>query len=227
MRDSVVENITNSTLRKSLYHFTRMSNLPAIAHFDALFSSDKVAPSASQERRIESRQVNYLGLDITLNAHLRIAESVMDPATTPQQFRACLNRHVFFWPTKRECLKMMETYMRREPQESFAILELDASSLLTDYGNKVKLSKYDSGSSPRFPSRCSYKKSLQMFLPLNQFGTTLDHLIPIKPSEIHEVLVEDEVSDLSRYLQVIYCNAANDVPEHWSKLVRPLGLFRI
>lgn len=180
----------------------------------------------THDRRLTSRQVNYLGFDITINAHLRISDSVMDPSTTLHQFRAYLDRHVFFWPTKRDCQKMLDTYMRREPHEAFAVLELNSRLLLSEYFDTVKLSKYDSGSSPRFPTRCSYKKSLHMFLPLPQFETVRNHVVPAKPSEIKEVLVEGKVNDLSRYLQAIYCNHEEDIPKRWRNLARPLAKIR-
>jgi hypothetical protein len=169
MRDADITAIIKAKRRKSLYHFTRVRNLPVIAHFDALLSSYKINPHFAGERRSEAKEVGYYEYSITINAHLRIPDSMIDTAITQEQFRACLDRHVFFWPTLKDCQKMMDTYTRREPDEGFAILEFDAYSLLLGHYSSVKLSKYDSGSSPRFPTRCFYKKSPDMFLPLIVF----------------------------------------------------------
>jgi hypothetical protein len=59
------------------------------------------------------------------------------------------------------------------------------------------LSKYDSGSSPRFPTHCSYKKSPSMFLPLSEFKSIMNNTVPVKASEIREVLIEDQVNNVS------------------------------
>ncbi|WP_445671812.1 DUF7002 family protein [Paenibacillus sp. FSL R5-0378] len=66
-----------------------------------------------------------------------------------------------------------------------------------DFYDNVELSKYDSGSSPRFPARCSYKKNMEMFLALGQFEIVQKNDVPTKPSEIREVLVQEEVTNLS------------------------------
>jgi hypothetical protein len=215
MNYSIIDHITKSSKRKSLYHFTRLSNLPSIAYFDALFSCYKVDPSLSSQRRGATMQVKFDGQIFTTNPHLRIVDKIMDPGTTQQEFRTYLDQHVFLFPNKRNCLYMMRTYRRREPNESFIILEFDAGTLLNDYYYKVKLSKYDSGSSPRFPNRCSYRKSKQMFLPLNQFGSIKNSLVPTKASEIYEVLVEDEIRNLSKFLKVLFCSNTAEIPEKW------------
>lgn len=137
-----------------------------------------------------------------------------------------MNQHVFFWPTQRDCQKMLEIYSKRESDEAFTILQLDAHSLLYDFYVTVKLSKYDSGSSPRYPTRCSYKKSLQMFLPLDQFEIVRENDVPSKPSEIREVLVEEKVTNLSRYLQAVYCKNINEIPERWRKYVQSFQDFK-
>ncbi len=137
---------------------------------------------------------------MTLNSHLRIADSMIDPSTTQEQFRAYIDQHVFFWPTLRYCREMLAMYTRREPDEGFAILEFDAYRLLSESGDNVYVSKYDSGSSPRFPARCSYKKSMEMFLPLREFENTDSRLVPTKASEIKEILIRDEITHLSDYL---------------------------
>ncbi|MGO4272098.1 hypothetical protein AB4Z22_20040 [Paenibacillus sp. TAF58] len=121
---------------------------------------------------------------------------------------------------------MLEIYSRREPDEAFAILQLDAHSLLWDFYDTVKLSKYDSGSSPRYPTRCSYKKSLQMFLPLDQFEIERGNDVPSKPSEIREVLVEGKVPNLSRYLQAVYCQNMQEIPKRWRKDVQSFHDFK-
>ncbi|MCY9668495.1 hypothetical protein M5X11_26810 [Paenibacillus alginolyticus] len=223
MKDAVVTTITKAKGRKHLFHFTRVRNLPAIAHFDQLLASYKISPVFTGDRRLKPEKVSYHEYSITLNAHLRIANSMIDTSTTQEQFRACLDRHVFFWPTLRDCKKMMDTYARREPDEEFAVLEFDAHALLSDHYSTVKLSKYDSGSSPRFPTRCSYKKSLDMFLPLDEFKIVWNNLVPTKASEIREILIEGQVNRVSTYLKTVYVNKSEDVPESWRMLTHPLS----
>lgn len=121
---------------------------------------------------------------------------------------------------------MMDTYARREPDEEFAVLEFDAYALLSENYSTVKLSKYDSGSSPRFPTRCSYKKSLDMFLPLDEFKIVLNNLVPTKASEIREILIEGQVISVAKYLQSVYVNKSEDVPESWRSLTQPLADLR-
>ncbi|GAA3401517.1 DUF7002 family protein [Paenibacillus hodogayensis] len=226
MNDTMAAAITRSPNRKLLYHFTRASNLPAIAYADALLASARFSPSAAGERRLRPVAAKLEQYPVTLNAHLRIADSMIDASTTQEQFRAALDRHVFLWPTRPYCQKMIDTYTRREPDERFAILELDASSLLADHYSAVKLSKYDSGSSPRFPALCSYKKSPAMFVPLGLFGTAVNATVPVKPSDIREVLVEDRVAGISRYLRSVYVDRCEDAPEKWRCLARPLAPWR-
>ncbi|CAG7632302.1 hypothetical protein PAESOLCIP111_03366 [Paenibacillus solanacearum] len=224
-KEAVVAAVTKAAGRKSLYHFTRASNLPAIARLDGLLSSFVIDPAHSGERRTEARPVTYGDHAMTVNAHLSIPEHMMEAGCTLREFRSVLDTHVFFWPTVRDCQKMLDTYSRREPDEAFAILQLDAYALLLEHFGAVKLSKYDSGSSPRFPHRCSYKKSSAMFLPLAQFRTVSSSLVPRKASEIREILVEGRVTGLSRYMQCIYVeqDACSAVPERWRQQARPLA----
>lgn len=224
MKEQIIAAMTKSQGRKSLFHFTRAANLQVMAHFDALMSSFRLNPSdTGKERRLHATTVAYGGHEVTINSHLRIADSMMEEGTTQEEFRHILNRHVFFWPTVRDCRMMMETYGRREPEGSFAVLELGAAALLSGHYSAVKLSKYDSGSSPRFPASCSYRKSPAMFLPLDSFMARTDHTVPVKASEIKEVLVEDEVTELSRYLLAVYADRREDVPERWRRLFKPLS----
>lgn len=226
MLDAIIRTITKSKYRKSLFHFTRMSNLPAIAHLDALFASHRMDPSSSGARRTERKKVVHLGMQMTLNSHLRIADSMIDPSTTQEQFRACIDQHVFFWPTLRYCREMLAMYTRREPDEGFAILEFDAYRLLSGSGDNVYVSKYDSGSSPRFPARCSYRKSIEMFLPLREFESTVSRLVPTKPSEIKEILIRHEITHLSDYLISVYAPSSEGVPECWKEITRSLEEVR-
>ncbi|WP_376769538.1 DUF7002 family protein [Paenibacillus plantarum] len=226
MRNEIVDKITNSKKRKSFFHFTRVRNLPSIAHLDALYSCHKVDPALSNERRLVRREIHLDGHVFVANAHLRIADQVMSETITHQQFHSYLDQHVFFWPTPRDCQKMLEMYARREPDEAFAILQLDAHALLDEFYDDIKLSKYDSGSSPRYPNRCAYKKSLQMFVTLDQFEIARDHDVPSKPSEIREVLVEGEVTSLSRYLQFIYCDNREGIPERWREFAQSIQDFK-
>lgn len=225
MKHSLIAAITKSPLRTSLYHFTRARNLPAMAALDALFAPAVLSPEhAAGARRTTALQIEYAGQPVVLNSHLRITPEAMDPSTTPEQFRLCLDRHVFLWPTWRDCLAMAAMYSRREPGEVFAILKFDASELLIDQFDRIKLSKYDSGSSPRFPHRMSYRKSCGMLLPLTEFMSATGQAIPTKPSEIKEVLVEGQISPLSRYLQTVYCSEPQLVPDSWQPVCQPLTL---
>jgi hypothetical protein len=221
MSDAAVSAITKAQNRKSLFHFTRAKNLPAIAHFDTLYSSYQIDPSQIGERRLAPRHLQYQDRQVTINSHLRIADSMIDASTTQEQFRAFLDRHVFLWPTLKDCQKMMATYARREPEEAFAVLEFDASALLLKHCAQVTLSKYDSGSSPRFPNHCSYKKSLAMFLPLDQFGLIKNDLVPSTPSQIKEILIDGQMNGVSELLTVLYVSNRGEVPANWRDLARP------
>lgn len=226
MSSTVVTTITKAKGRKSLFHFTRARNLPTIAHFDALWSSNQIDPLGTGKRRLKAMEVSKGEYAFTINAHLRILDRLFDAATTQEQFRSYLDRHVFLWPTLRDCQKMMASYARREPDERFSVLEFDAFSLISELYSTVKLSKYDSGSSPRFPNRCSYKKSLDMFLPLHSFKIIVNNLVPTKASEIREVLIEDQIRNVSTYLKAVYVEHCEDAPECWRDLVRPLTDLR-
>ncbi|MGO4693230.1 hypothetical protein AB4Z50_03010 [Paenibacillus sp. 2TAB26] len=224
-KKAIVSAITKSKGRKSLYHFTRVRNLPAIVHHNALWSSKHLYPFHIGERRSEVKEVKYFEHTVVINAHLRIVESMMDANCTHEQFRAYLDQHVFFWPTLKDCRKMLDTYKRREQDEAFVILQFEAFPLLMDHYSAVKLSKYDSGSSPRFPKSCKYKKSLEMFLSLDEFQKKRNNTVPVKASEIHELLFKDQVINLNQYVQVIYADHDNGLPENWRKLVKPLESF--
>ncbi|MFC5650206.1 DUF7002 family protein [Paenibacillus solisilvae] len=226
MLDGIIMKITKSENRKSLFHFTRSDNLHAIAHFDALFAAGRIDHASRGNRRTSRKKIDHLGMNIILNSHLRIAESMFDPETTQEQFRAYIDQHVFFWPTLRYCQEMLAMYTRREPDESFAILEFDAFRLLLENADNVYLSKYDSGSSPRFPARCSYKKSLGMFLPLQAFESAAGSLVPTKPSEIKEILIQNEIAHLSRNLTSVYVPNAEEVPERWREIAKSIEAIR-
>lgn len=227
MREATISAITKAKSRTTLYHFTRGRNLQAIAHFDALLSSYNLYSHNAGERRPSAKQVEYDDFTITINAHLKIPEKMIDAATTQEQFRACLDKHVFFWPTLKDCQKMLETYTRREPDEEFAILAFDAYSLLLAHFQAVKLSKYDSGSAPRFPARCSYRKSPDMFLPIQDFKRRINNTVPTKASEIKEVLIEEQVVHVTEYLRAIYIMEGIVIPERWRMLVEPLADLQV
>jgi hypothetical protein len=215
----VLENIfaiTKSAGRKSVYHFTRAKNLSAIAHFDSLWSSHRILPDSEGERRLATREVCFGRFEITVNPHLRIPADLMEGDCTVEQFRAFLDRHVFFWPTRQDCLKMLTTYQRREPSEHFAVLELEASPLLLAHWKSVRLSKYDSGSSPRFPKNCMYRKSPDMLVPLADFGHKNNYSIPVKPSEIKEILIENQACSITHFLKAVYSDNLIDIPSDWS-----------
>ncbi|NBD23530.1 DUF7002 family protein [Paenibacillus glycinis] len=225
----IIAKITKAAGRKSLYHFTRARNLEAIAHFDALWSSCCITADVSGERRLTLQEATYEGYTLTVNSHLRIPQAMMKTGWTVERFRASLDNHVFFWPTRRDCLAMLGTYKRREPDERFAVLEFDAAAVLAANRETARLSKYDSGSAPRFPLRTGYRKSPDMFLPLAEFGRLLNNEVPAKASEIKEVLIEDRVNRLTRFLRAIYVQDKQEAPERWSgfaaaieSLYRPL-----
>jgi hypothetical protein len=150
---------------------------------------------------------------------------MIDPSSTQEQFRASIDRHVFFWPTLRDCRKMLDTYSRREPDEDFAILVFDARSFLSEHYDSVKLSKYDSGSSPRYPNKCSYRKSPEMHLPLNSFKSLASNLVPVTASEIREVLIENGAYHLSKHLRGVYADNIQLIPDRWKDLAKPLALL--
>ncbi|SFE83369.1 hypothetical protein SAMN05216378_4249 [Paenibacillus catalpae] len=214
--------ITKSAGRKSAFHFTRARNLQAIAHLDSLWSSHHLLPEATGERRTSTEEVTYEGTSITVNSHLRIPEAMMEANCTVEEFRTFIDKHVFFWPTRRDCLKMLTTYMKREPSERFAVIELEASELLREHETSVRFSKYDSGSSPRFPNTCMYRKSPDMFVSLADFGRKTNHAVPVKPSEIKEILIEDQVRSVTQLIKSVYVQHPEDVPARWLNEFQPL-----
>lgn len=220
MDERIIEQITYMANRKSLYHFTRAKNLDSILFSNTLYSSGSVNPNPTGERRSSSLKKEIMGKVMILNSHLHISNSMMDPDTSVNQFRTFLDKHVFFWPTLRNCQKMIGMYQRREPNEEFVVLKFNAYLLLRDYYNSVRLSKYDSGSMPRYPSRCLYRKSLKMFLPLDEFKHSNNNLVPTRPSEIYETLICGKVCNLDRYIQTIYSNGANLSNSYWKKHYR-------
>ncbi|MWV42884.1 hypothetical protein GRF59_04520 [Paenibacillus sp. HJL G12] len=224
-KEDVIQSITPTHNRKFLYHFTRVRNLQAIAHLDSLLSSYSIHPYCTGERRTKPKEVNYGKYPVTINAHLRIPEHMMEAGCTLEEFRSFLDKHVFFWPTMKDCQKMMETYSRREPDENFAVLVLDAFSLLMENFSHVSLSKYDSGSSPRFPKHCTYRKSPEMFVALDDFKIKLNKTVPVKASEVREVLIEAKVTDISRVLRMIYVEDPEMLPVHWKQMARPMTDF--
>ncbi|WP_420329387.1 DUF7002 family protein [Paenibacillus gorillae] len=88
------------------------------------------------------------------------------------------------------------------------------------------MTKYDSGSSPRFPDRCGYRKSLSIFLPIEQLGTVNRHDVPVKVSDIKEVLVAGGVTSISLHLKAMYADhPGTDIPEYWKALHQPLSML--
>jgi hypothetical protein len=188
---------------------------------NGLYSSGLVDTDSTGKRRVTRLEKEINGKMMILNSHLHIANSMMDPDTNLNQFRSFLDKHVFFWPTLRNCQKMIGMYGRREPDEAFVVLKFDAYLLLRDHYKSVRLSKYDSGSMPRYPSRCSYRKSLRMFLSLDEFKHSNNNLVPTRPFEIYEILISGKVDNLSSYLQAIYGGEANPSNPNWKKYYRP------
>ncbi|MNC68803.1 hypothetical protein D3C75_1194400 [compost metagenome] len=70
----------------------------------------------------------------------------------------------------------------------------------------------------------SYRKSCRMLLPLAEFMSAAGQDIPVKPSEIKEVLVEGQLAPLSQYLQSVYCQEPQLVPRIWQPVCKPLDL---
>lgn len=226
MYERLVAQITRAPGRRSLYHFTRTANLPMIAERDSLLSSRLISGEESGERRTQLMPV-ALGQGIALlNTHLRIVPQMFAAGTTPEVFRAYLDRHVFFWPTLRDCRYMMTSYTRREPEVSFTVLQFDALSMLIRHAHLVKLSKYDSGSSPRYPERTSYRKSLDMFLPLGQFPGSAAMAQPERPGDIREVLIENRVEQLNTALMAVYTDDRAHVPATWLDRHQPYALLQ-
>jgi hypothetical protein len=222
MKTEVVRSITNGPERKSLYHFTRVDNLASMADSDTLYASQVIHPNPEGERRTDKEIYQIKGNKAILNAHLKISPEMMDIDTTIGQFRLFLDQHVFLWPTPRLCKQMLNMYSRREPCEKFAVLQLDAYPLLFDHYDHVLLSKYDAGSMPRYPKRTSYRKTLRMFLPLDEFRQRGDSLVPRIPSQIHEIMIRHSVLSLHSYLQAVYCAETTDVPKSWAHLHKSL-----
>ena len=218
--------ITRSRGRKHLYHVTRAANLEHIAGTDKLLSSYLLAPQLSGKRRHTPSSVDYEDRQVTINAHLRIPEAMMAPGVSETAFFAYLDKHVFCWPTKRDCWQMVASYTRREPMMTVAVMELNAAALLIDHERRVKLSKYDSGSAPRYPGRCSYRKSPEMFVSLDSFGQIEGQGKPVKPSEIREVLIEDKIEHVSSYITAFYCDDLDAIPSCWNAICRPMSALQ-
>ncbi|MFS0722496.1 DUF7002 family protein [Paenibacillus sp. 1P07SE] len=223
----IITAITRSSSRKHLYHMTRVTNLAHIALTDKLLASSRMVPQLSGTIRDRPVEVAIDAYTVTVNAHLRIPEAMMAPGISRAAFHAYLDKHVFCWPTKRDCRYMIDSYGRREPSETVAVMELEAASLLMDHGRRVKLSRYDSGSAPRYPGRCSYRKSPAMFVRLESFGRREAPWVPTIPSQIREVLIEEEVGPLSDYISTLYCDEWKAVPACWQNIRKPLSALAV
>lgn len=220
MNDAIIEKIAR--MRPLLYHFTRVANLPSIIGSDKLLSANALHPGGPDTRRTQPVGVCHPAGKAILNPHLRIADSMMAEGVSQEEFRSWLNRHVFFWPTARDCRQMLEVYRRREPESRFCVLALDTRQLLAAHYANIRLTKYDSGSSPRFPHRCSYRKSPGLFLPLHQFGSSTRTDTPTTVPEIKEVLANGQVTGITQLLRIVYIQADEELPADWSYLRRPL-----
>lgn len=226
MYEHLAARITRAPGRRFLYHFTRTANLAMIAERDSLLSSRLISGEESGERRTKLVRVALGQGSARLNPHLQIMPQMFAAGTTAEIFRAYLDRHVFFWPTLRDCRCMMAAYARREPEESFTVLQFDALSTLIRHAPLVKLSKYDSGSSPRYPGRTSYRKSLAMFLPLGQFPGNAALAQPERPGDIREVLIENRVEQLNTALVAVYTDNRTCVPANWLDRHQPYALLQ-
>ncbi|MNC05268.1 hypothetical protein D3C75_527370 [compost metagenome] len=223
MNESIIEKIAHR--RPLLYHFTRTANLASITRSDQLLSARELAPLAPAERRTNPVEVvRDSGADrAILNPHLRIADSMLAEGVSQEEFRRWLNRHIFFWPTAKDCRQMLEVYRRREPSGRFCVLALDTRLLLAAHYAAVRLTKYDSGSSPRFPHRCSYRKSPEMFLPLDRFGSSTRTDTPVSVAEIKEVLVDGQATGVAQLLRAVYADADEELPADWNHMRRSLA----
>lgn len=222
MNEAIIEKIAR--LRPLLYHFTRSANLAYIIRTNSLLSASALHPQSAGERRTSPVEVPQNGGEARaiLNPHLRIADSMMAEGVSQEEFRSWLNRHVFFWPTARDCRQMLEVYRRREPAGRFCVLALDTRLLLAAHSASARLTKYDSGSSPRFPHRCSYRKSPDMFLPLDRFGSSTRTDTPASVPEIKEVLVDSRITGVSQLLRTVYVGADEALTAGWDRLRQPL-----
>lgn len=223
MNEAIIEKIAR--MRPLLYHFTRVANLPSIILTDRLQSASLLHPGNQDDRRTNPVEIRHAAGMAILNPHLRIADSMMAEGVTQKDFRSWLNRYVFFWPTVGDCRRMLEVYRRREPEGQFCVLALDTRRLLSTHYAAIRLTKYDSGSSPRFPHRCSYRKSPELFLPLEQFGSSSRTDTPASVPEIKEVLADGQVTGIAQLLRTIFIPPGEELPADWRHLRKPLEHF--
>ncbi|MNJ52346.1 hypothetical protein D3C77_476770 [compost metagenome] len=62
-----------------------------------------------------------------------------------------------------------------------------------------------------------------MFLPLKSFKSIMNNVVPTKASEVREVLIEEQVINLSKYLRSVYVDNYRAIPERWRELAKPLA----
>ena len=127
--------ITKSPGRKSVFHFTRASNLQAMAHFDTLWSSHRMLPDTMGERRTSKKEVFLEGTSITVNAHLRIPAAVMETNCTVEEFRA-FHREEVEPELRRNCFGEQSFPCSRGP------IKQNAGSLANTIGKKLWVSKW-------------------------------------------------------------------------------------
>lgn len=213
----IVNSLTHLDHRHYFYHYTDARNIHSIFNKNALYSCQAIDPTLSLTRRVQSTQTTLDGITMYANDQLRIAESMFQEGTTPQQFRTHLDQHVFFWPTLTNLKKMLESYQKRQPGAEKIVFKINARQLLIDYFHDVFLSKYNSGSSPLYPSSCNYRKSTAMFLPINNFRNPANLAQPSSVAEVYEVLVRGRVENLDTYINTIYCGSVDSLPEDWKQ----------
>ncbi|MBC9784988.1 hypothetical protein H1S01_10755 [Heliobacterium chlorum] len=209
----------------SLYHYTDIQNLESIQSSNTLISCNSVDPNLSKDRRSKPIETIYNEKTFIANDQLEIVNSMFADGITPHDFRKFLDRHVFFWLNKGDCLSMFGSYKRRIPQKKAAIIVFNAQTILSACWDSTKFCKYNSGSSPQNPSSCTYKKNFDIFLPANCLGTNRCPHVPTKVSEIKEVLVESKVMNLSDHVEKVFTESVDQIPRDWQDYYCPISNF--
>ncbi|WP_288185008.1 hypothetical protein [uncultured Sporomusa sp.] len=210
-----IEDVIKDDSYSNLYHYTDLRNLESIYYFNKLISCAIASPSLSVSRRKCPQEINYQGHVFIANDQLPISETIMEYGCLVQQFRQFLDRHVFFWLRRNDCRIMYKSYARRNHNKQAVIFVLNSRLLIQHNFHRIKLCKYNSGSSPLYPQTCNYRKSPNIFVQASEFGLTSNSTHPSKANDIKEILVEDQVADLSIYIQQIYTSSNSVLPDPW------------
>lgn len=221
----IVSTITNSSGRKFLFHNTDLRNIESIAYTDTLYSCQSVDPSLSYRRRTEAIAINFNGFKFVANDQLKIHDEMMAPGVSKKAFRTFLDKHVFFWATHTDCKRMYKSYERKQPKNKRVVFKFNASDLLLQNFPRVKLCKYNSGSNPLNIRACNYRKGPHIFLPARLFLSKHSDDVPTSPAQIREILIEEKVKHISKYIDTIYCHNKSDLPSHWKKFYKHISSF--